>query len=225
MAFPQFEVLSDLSTTTSGSFWSFSYSSSVTSGNIYGIRLEVEETGVSTGCVRGIRCEAVMGDTASAALLEAGLFTAKVSDDTATVTNIRVLSGTLSIGDDLTVSGDVVCINAHMQTRGDETISGVHAPVYIKNEAHGGNGLECSAAIYCKTYQLSGSVKGFTYLIDGGVTTDLLGTAFLRLPDDGTICADAAASPLSTIQNTDSTGFIAVVIGTSTRYIALYTAN
>ena len=225
MGFPQFEVLGDLSTTSSGSFWSFSYSSSTTSGNIYGIRLEVEETGVSTGCVRGIRCEAQMGDTASAALLEAGLFTAKVSEGTATVTNIRALTGHVSIGESLTVSGDVVCVNAHMQTRSDESVTGIHSPLYIKNEAVGGNGLELDAAMYCIASSLGGSTKGFTYLIDGGTTTSLLGTAFLRLPDDGTICADAAASPLSDIQNTANTGFIAVTIGTSLRYIALYTAN
>lgn len=171
MAFPQFEVLGDLSTATSGSFWSFDYTSSVTSGNIYGIRLSVIGTGVSTGACRGIRCEAEAGDTASASLLEAGLFTAKVSEGTATVTNIRALTGHVSIGDTLVVSGDVVCVNAHMQTRSDEAVTGVHAPVYIKNEAVGGNGLKMDAAVYITESSLGGSVKGYECLFDASTAT------------------------------------------------------
>ena len=101
MAFPQFEVLSDVSKTGTGSFWWINYTSSATSGNIYGFRMEIKGTGVSTGAIRGIRCEAQTGAGASASLLEAGLFTAKFSAGTATVTNVRALTGHISIGDTL----------------------------------------------------------------------------------------------------------------------------
>jgi len=187
---------------------------SATSGNIYGLRMFVSGTGASTGMCRGIRCEADMGDTASASLLEAGLFTAKVSSGSATVTNIRALTGHLSIGSGLTVSGDVVCVNAHMQTRSDESISGTHATVYCKNEAVGGSGLKMDAFIYCTTASLGGSAKGADYLIDGGTDTDLLATAFLRVPDDA---ATADADGGSTAD-----GWIKVVIGTQTTYIPTY---
>ncbi len=171
MGFPQFEVLSDVSKTGTGSFWWINYTSSATSGNIYGFRMEIKGTGVSTGAIRGIRCEAQTGAGASASLLEAGLFTAKVSAGTATVTNVRALTGHISIGDTLIASGDVVCVNAHMQTRGNEAVTGVHAPVYIKNEAVGGNGLKMDAAVYITVASLGGSVKGYECLIDASTAT------------------------------------------------------
>lgn len=171
MSFPQFEVQSSISGTATGSFWWINYTSSAISGNIYGFRMEIQGTGVSTGAIRGIRCEAQMGDTASASLLEAGLFTAKVSEGTATVTNIRALSGHVSIGSGLTVSGDVVCVNAHMQSRGDESVTGVHAPVYIKNEAVGGTGLKMDAAVYITVASLGGGCKGYECLIDASTAT------------------------------------------------------
>jgi len=194
--------------------------SSATSGNIYGLRMFTSGTGVSTGAIRGIRCEADAGDTASASLLEAGLFTAKVSSGDATVTNIRALSGTVSIGSGLTVSGDVVCVNAHMQTRSDEDITGSHAGVYIKNEAVGGTGLTMDAYILCTYASLSGGEDGAEYLIDGGTSTDLLGTAFLRIPDDA-VTADANGSSGSGASTTWGAfdGWIKVVIGTQATYI------
>jgi len=199
---------------SSGNAIYLSRTCSATSGNIYGLRMFVSGTGASTGACRGIRCEADMGDSAAASLLEAGLFTAKVSSGSATVTNIRALTGSLSIGADLTVSGDAVCVNAHMQTRSDESISGTHATVYCKNEAVGGSGLKMDAFIYCTIASLGGSAKGADYLIDGGTDTDLLATAFLRLPDDA---ATADADGGSTAD-----GFIKVVIGTQATYIPTY---
>ena len=50
-------------------------------------------------------------------------------------------------------------------------------------------------------------------------------TQLLDLPDDEALAADAAANPLSSVQNVDSTGYIKVLIGSATRYIALYTAT
>lgn len=188
--------------------------SSGTGGNIYGIRLFASGTGVSTGAVRGVRAEADAGDTASASLLEAGLFTAKVSSGTATVTNIRALTGHVSIGAGLTVSGDVVCVNAHMQTRSDESISGDHCGVYIKNEAVGGTGLTMGAYIVCAYASLSGGEDGAEYLIDGGTSTDLLGTAFLRIPDDG-VTADADGG-------STASGWIKVTIGSQATFIPTY---
>jgi hypothetical protein len=171
MAFPQFQTHAGLSTSDSGSFWSFSYTSSATSGNIYGFRLEVQGTGASTGAIRGIRCEAQMGEEAEASLLEAGLFTAKVSEGSCVPDNVRALTGHVSIGSGLVVSGDCVCVNAHMQTRSDESVTGVHAPIYIKNEAFAGNGLKLDAAIYITEASLGANVKGYECLIDASTAT------------------------------------------------------
>lgn len=143
-----------------------SHISSATSGNQYGVRLFISGTGVSTGMIRGIRCEADMGEAAEATLLEAGLFTAKVSSGDAVVDNIRILSAHLSIGKDLVVSGDVVAVNAHIQTRGNEDISGVHCGVYVKNEAVGGTGKTLDSAIYVTEAYLGGGEKGYGVLID-----------------------------------------------------------
>lgn len=159
--------------TTSGSTLYLALTSSATSGNVYGFRLFVSSTDTSgtAGHTRGIRCEADMGAGAKATLLEAGLFTAKVSSGTATVTNIRALTGHISIGDTLIVSGDVCAINAHIQTRGNEDITGTHCGVYIKNEAVGGNGITLDSALYVTEASLGGGEKGYGVLIDCSTAT------------------------------------------------------
>lgn len=139
--------------------------------NIYGLRLFVSGTGVSTKMIRGIRCEADMGLDAEYGLLEAGLFTAKVSSGGAAVDNVRALSGHISIGDDLVVSGDVCALNAHIQTRGNEDITGAHCGVFIKNEAIGGTGITLKQAIYITEYALGGGEKGYGVLIDASTAT------------------------------------------------------
>lgn len=147
--------------------------SSVVGDNIYGLRLFVSRTNTdaSEKATRGIRAEADMGAGAKCALLEAGLFTAKVSSGTATVTDIRALTGHISIGDTLIVSGDVCALNAHIQTRGNETITGAHCGVLIKNEAHGGTGITLKQAIYITEAYLSGGEKGYGILIDASTAT------------------------------------------------------
>ena len=62
-------------------------------------------------------------------------------------------------------------------------------------------------------------------MIDGGVATDLLNTAVLRLPDDGTVCHDTDTGSATDLQFSDFTGYITVIIGTATRYIPLLTSK
>lgn len=146
--------------------------SSVVGDNIYGIRLFVSRTaGVSTKATRAIRAEADLGAGVSSSLLEAGLFTAKVSSGTATVTNIRALTGHISIGNTLIVSGDVCAVNAHVQTRGNESITGAHCGVFIKNEAVGGNGITLKQAIYITEAYLGGGEKGYIVLVDASTAS------------------------------------------------------
>lgn len=147
--------------------------SSVVGDNIYGLRLFVSRTNTDAclKATRGIRAEADMGAGAKCALLEAGLFTAKVSSGTATVTDIRALTGHISIGDTLIAAGDVCALTAHIQTRGNEAITGAHCGVLIKNEAHGGTGLTLKQAIYITEAYLSGGEKGYGVLIDASTAT------------------------------------------------------
>lgn len=167
------------------------FESSATSGGIYSYRGTAKgtTTDASTTSIRGARITAEMGAGAKSALLEGGLFTAKVSAGSCTVTNIRALSGHVSIGATLVVSGECCCVNAHMQTRGSESI-GVHCGVLIKNEAVGGNGL-CLAqgAIYITESSLGGSVKGYECLIDASTCTmtvhDTDRTTLIKFKDSG----------------------------------------
>lgn len=167
--------------------------SSVVGDNIYGIRLFVSRTaGVSTKATRAIRAEADLQAGVSSSLLEAGLFTAKVSAGTATVTNIRALTGHISIGNTLIVSGDVCAVNAHVQTRGNESITGAHCGVFIKNEAVGGNGITLKQAIYITEAYLGGGEKGYGILIDASTATlDISDTTIVTLMKfkgaDGTV--------------------------------------
>jgi hypothetical protein len=68
---------------------------------------------------------------------------------------------------------------------------------------------------------LSGGIKAAGYLIDGGTSTDLLGTAVLRVPDDGTVCHDTDTGDGTAIARSDFAGYLTVVVGTATRYIPL----
>jgi len=59
--------------------------------------------------------------------------------------------------------------------------------------------------------------QGFNYLIDAmHATNHPIHTAFARLSDDGTVCADAGDKTGA------AAGWITVIIGASTRYIQLY---
>jgi hypothetical protein len=59
---------------------------------------------------------------------------------------------------------------------------------------------------------------GFAYIIDAMHTTrHPISTAFARLSDDGTICADTGDKTAGGVS-----GWITVIIGTATRYIQLY---
>lgn len=148
--------------------------SDVITGDVTGVRVIAESLRETSGGpnVRGVygqaRCK-----TASkyAALLQGGLFVADYNGGSATVTNIYGVTGFISQGSGLTTSGNVAAVQAHLQTRSDETI-GVHTGVLIHNEAVGGNGLCLSeGAIYITESSLGGSVKGFECIVDASTAT------------------------------------------------------
>jgi hypothetical protein len=166
--------------------------STVTSGDLTGGRFISESLRETSG---GPNVRAVYGQarckTASkyAALLQGGLFVADYNGGSATVTNMYGVTGFISQGSGLTTSGNVAAVQAHLQTRSDETI-GVHTGVLIHNEAVGGNGL-CLAqgAIYITESSLGGSVKGYDCLIDASTATmtvhDTDRTTLMKFKDSG----------------------------------------
>ena len=166
--------------------------STVTSGDLTGGRFISESLRETSGGpnVRGVygqaRCKTA---NKYAALLQGGLFVADYNGGTATVTDMYGVTGFISQGAGLTTSGNVAAVQAHLQTRSDESI-GVHTGVLINNEAVGGNGL-CLAqgAIYITETSLGGSVKGFDCLIDASTATmtvhDTDRTTLMKFKDSG----------------------------------------
>ncbi len=148
--------------------------STVVSGDLTGGRFKVHTLrGTSGGPnVRGVYGQA-LSDTADkfAALLQGGLFVASYVGATTTAVNIYGVTGFIAQGSGLTCTGNCAAVQAHLQTRSDESI-GVHTGVLIHNEAVGGNGLVLAqGAIYVTESSLGGSVKGYECLIDGSTAT------------------------------------------------------
>ena len=202
--------------------------STVTSGDLTGGRFKATTLrGTSGGPnVRGVYGQA-LSDTASkfAGLLQGGLFVASYVGASTTATNVYGVTGFISDGAGLTTSGNVAAVQAHLQTYGNENITGTHAGVLITNEAVGTTGSKMDAFISCGISSLSGGIHGADYLIDAGISANTIDTAFVRLPDDGTIVSVTNGSILNDISATTNAGFIKVLVGSNTRYIAVYEAK
>jgi hypothetical protein len=200
---------------------------------IKGIYLEITSTKTS-GSTEGIRAEGIGNAASGTQSIRGGNFKANVlasktvnqlvgvyaqasyNNGSITATDVIGLGVLISQGDSLTASGDVTGAKIHLQTRGNESISGDHVAVNLINEAVGGNGLKLGAWILVEESNLSGGVHGADYLIDCGTNTDIVDTAVLRLGDDGAVNADAGD------KTGTAAGFLTVVVGASTRYIQLY---
>jgi hypothetical protein len=160
-------------TTATNGVW-VTLKSTVASGDLTGGRFISESLRETSG---GPNVRAVYGQarckTASkyAALLQGGLFVADYNGGSATVTDMYGVTGFISQGSGLTTSGNVAAVQAHLQTRSDESI-GVHCGILVHNEAVGGNGL-CLAqgAIYITESSLGGSVKGYECVVDASTAT------------------------------------------------------
>lgn len=199
--------------------------SNVTSGDLSGARIKVHGTRLSSGgaSVRGVYSQAI-ADTASSfnIILQGGLFVASYEGGSVTATDIYGVTGFINEGASLTASGNLAAIQGHLQTRGDETVSGTYTGLLLTNEAVNGNGSKLDAYITCTETSLAGGIHGADYLIDCGTNTDIIDTAILRVGDDQTIASDDNQSILVDISATANAGFLKVVVGTSDKYIALY---
>jgi hypothetical protein len=140
-----------------------------------------------------------------------------VPKGTNTIGTVRGLLVNLDSAAAVTISTQQTVAHFRIHTRGDETMSGTDELIRLENEAVGGNGRQMDSFIRCMETNMSGGTKSAAYLIDAGVGTNLLATAVLRLPDDEVTAWDDATGSGDT-----EAGAIKVVIGTSTRYILLY---
>ncbi len=134
---------------------------------------------------------------------------------TNTITTGRVLLCNADSAASQTMTTQIIG-HFRVHTRGDEMITNDEM-LRLENEAVGGNGRELDSFIRCMGTTLSGGIKAAAFLIDGGVATNLLGTAILRVPDDEVTAWDAATG----VGDTEA-GALKVVVGTAVRYIQLF---
>lgn len=193
-----------------------------TSSSTEGIRAEgIGNAASGTPSIRGGNFKANMNASKTTGVLEGILAHASVAEGSVTVaTHVKGLAAFVSSGASATIAnlyGGMI----HVQTRGDETVTTDDVLLSLQNEAVGGNGRAMDSWIQLKTTNLS-SVNGAGYAVDGGVATDVLNTAVMRFGDDQTICSDDNQAILVDISATANAGFMKVIVGTSTKYIALY---
>jgi len=166
-------------TVAANAIW-VSLKSTVTSGDLTGIRSRVYANAASNGAnVRGGYFEAKMGAVSKyAAMLEGALIHADYSAGSATISgDVRGLTVHISQGTGLSAA-NLYGILLSIQTRGNESIGTDDVGLLIRNEAVGGNGRTMGAAIKITDLNMGGGISGFTYdiIFQGGAT----------LVDDGT---------------------------------------
>ncbi len=191
-----------------------------TSGTFIGMRLRsIADPASGTANIDNFLCQASVIASKNANVVNSGFFEL-VTKGTNVVDTGRCLL--TNVDSAASVTYTTALINTHLRThtRGDETMSGVDEMLRIENEAVGGNGRQMDSFIRCMEAGMSGGIKAAAYLIDAGTGTSLLGTALMRLPDDGTIIADAG-----TTGNGSHAGWITVVVGSATKYIRLHEAS
>ena len=195
-----------------------------TSGTLTGVRLRcVSDASATSNGLNTLHVQSSVVATKSATTINSAFVEIVPKGSTQTIGTARGLLVNIDSAATLTYTSQLTVAHFRIHTRGDETMSGVDEMIRVENEAVGGNGRQMDSFIRCMGTTLSGGIKAAGYLIDGGVATDLLGTAFLRLGNDGTVCDNADPGNGSSTLNSDFTGFITVVIGTGTRYIPLMT--
>lgn len=194
-----------------------------TSGEMLGMRLRCATNAASgTPNLTSMLGQASITISTNAGVVNAGMFEVipKGDQSIATIRGLLVnidSAATQVVGTQQTVG------HFRVHTRGDETMSGTDEMLRLENEAVGGNGRQLDSFIRFMDFNLSGGIKAAGYMLDGGVDTDLLATGFLRLPDDGTVADASDPGDGNPTLNSDFTGFIKIMIGTSTRYIPIST--
>lgn len=190
-----------------------------TSGTLTGVRLRcVSDPASSANSLDGLLCQCSVVASKDATTINSGFFEL-IPKGTNTIGTGRVLLCNADSAASQTMTTQIIG-HFRVHTRGDETITNDEM-IRLENEAVGGNGRQLDSYIRCVATNISGGIKAAAYLIDGGTTTSLLATGFLRLPDDGTVAHDTDTGSATDLQFSDFNGFIKVTIGTAARYIPL----
>lgn len=175
------------SETVAGNGMWISLKSTITSGDLTGVRSRVYGNAASAGAnVRGGYFEAKMAANGKkAAMLEGILGHADYSAGSITVSgDVRGFTAHISQGAGLNAAnlyGGLISI----QTRGTENITSDDVGLMIRNEAVGGNGRTMDSAIRIVDLNMGGGTKSFTYGIDlYGLE---IGTADIYLSSGGLI--------------------------------------
>jgi hypothetical protein len=193
------------------------------SGTLTGVRLRtVNDPASGASSSDSLLCQASVVASKNATTINAGFFEV-IQKGTNVIATNRVLLCNLDSAASVTVTDQIIA-HFRVHTRGDETITNDEM-LRLENEAVGGNGRQLDSYIRCVPTNISGGITSAAYLIDGGTSTTLLGTAVLRVPDDGTVCHDTDSGPAASLDKNDLSGYITVVVGTATRYIPLLAAK
>ncbi len=190
-----------------------------TSGTFTGIRLRSGVNPASgANSIDNLLAQVSIESGKNATTVNCGFFEI-IPKGTNTITTARVLLCNADSAASQTMTTQIIG-HFRVHTRGDETITNDEM-LRLENEAVGGNGRQLDSYIRCMATSLSAAIKGADYLIDGGTNVKLLGTAVLRLPDDGSICEASDAGDSTAVTASDFVGYMTVVIGTTTMYIPL----
>lgn len=191
----------------------FYLENTATSGTFTGMRLRANTDSASgTPSVTTAEIIASVDDSRDAGTLNA-IDAEMVPKGTNTITTARCILANADSAASQTVTTQIIG-HFRVHTRGDETITNDEM-LRLENEAVGGNGRQLDSYINITTTNLSGGILGAGYLIDAGTATDVLATAILRVGDDTTTAWDTQTTGTAS-------GALKVVVGTATRYIALY---
>jgi hypothetical protein len=188
-----------------------------TSGTFKGMRLRcIADPSSGAASMDNFHCQTSVIASKDAATINGGFFEI-IPKGTNVIDFARCILTNVDSAAAVTFTTGLVNTHIRTHTRGDETMSGVDEMLRIENEAVGVNGRQMDSFIRCMEFNISGGIKSAAYLIDAGVSTALLATAVMRLPDDEVTSWDDATGAGDT-----AAGAIKVVIGSATRYIKLY---
>jgi len=188
-------------TTATNAVW-LTLGSTVTSGDLTGIRSRVTGNATSNGAnVRGAYLEAKVGAGKYAAMLEGALIHADYSlIGAGTISgDVRGLTVHISQGTGLTAA-NLYGILLNIQTRGNESIATDDIGLLIRNQAVGGNGRTMDSGLKIVGLNMGGGTAAFTYditfqegatLVDDGTNLTLAGSKLKVVAPDisGTVTA------------------------------------
>lgn len=174
------------SSAAAGNIGWLDFTSTVTFGDITGLRPRVTANAASVGAsARGTYSEVILPASKKAGLAQGVMAHVNVAAGNAEITTTQVLMAQLSIGASF-VGTDVDVAYLRAQTKDDETIGGNYSILTLENQAIGGAGLQIDSAIRVLATNVT-TPYAFDYGIDLYGANGEIATADIRLSDGATI--------------------------------------